>query len=810
MLQAPVSDKETKPEASRSEGERESERFMGWGQPNPVAATQQAVGNQAALRMMRGQQQRSPAANPVKGMILQRKCVSCGQHSTIEGMCEGCRKKRLPLQRRAANGSEVEEVPPIINEVLSSPGQPLDLETRTLMESLFKHDFSQVQVHTDARAAKSAKAIDALAYTLQNNIVFGERQYAPQTNEGKHLLAHELVHVVQQSNDVRSFSSEISSSTDSSEQEAEVVATQIMKGLPATISTTNGLSPLIQRQETWFRGEATGVAPASPGGVIHDFGDGLYLTNDPNVATQYAELRASAQPSTGRVLSATFERNLLGRVLDLTQDVRWQRFVQTRMPSGVTYEQLIRMANENYWRFFQQFLQENNLLLESFDTIIGPEYVRGGTQVCVRNPSIAAQIRALLRPGLPGVPPRGGNAPPEEPPPSTTGQRSPGSTAAQSLESTSPQTGSGSPVEAPPTEFRVNTQFRVLNTSPQTGGNTVAEVEVLLSEGLEQLNRTARVNGASTVPSRLVLRITISPEGALVAAESTTGEAAALAETLARQAMATIPRAASGAEAATGAAAGAARAVSPWVRGIGWAGLVIFVGVTAYQYRQAEAQGTPGGGSRVLATAGGGFAGGFLTGYLVCNVIFGIETVGWSLLGCLFVAGIPGSVAGSSIAGDIYDATTATPIQRALHELESQPANVRRLFYAMVERSSSRGGLPITEGFVRDFIMSVPGNLADDELATLTSQMTAIGAGATLEGVLTALRRAINQLPRRRPILLHPVLNITDVPSGNPYRIDALGSGRIRLLPPERIPRPIDEAQPPRAAPTRTILEIEL
>jgi hypothetical protein len=67
------------------------------------------------------------------------------------------------------------------------------------MESRFGHDFSSVRVHTDAKAAESAHAVDARAYTLGQNIVFGTGQYAPGTPTGQRLLAHELTHVVQQS-----------------------------------------------------------------------------------------------------------------------------------------------------------------------------------------------------------------------------------------------------------------------------------------------------------------------------------------------------------------------------------------------------------------------------------------------------------------------------------------------------------------------------------------------------------------------------------------------------------------------------------
>jgi len=102
------------------------------------------------------------------------------------------------LQRRTTDASLIDTVPPIVHEVLRSPGQPLDAQTRTFMEPRFGHDFSHVRVHSDAKAADSARAVNALAYTVGQDVVFGDRQYAPETYEGKRLLAHELTHVVQQ------------------------------------------------------------------------------------------------------------------------------------------------------------------------------------------------------------------------------------------------------------------------------------------------------------------------------------------------------------------------------------------------------------------------------------------------------------------------------------------------------------------------------------------------------------------------------------------------------------------------------------
>lgn len=88
--------------------------------------------------------------------------------------------------------------PPIVPEVLRSPGQPLDAATRAFMEPRFGHDFSRVRVHSDTPADRSARAVNAHAYTSGHNIVFAAGQYLPGTREGNRLLAHELTHVLQQ------------------------------------------------------------------------------------------------------------------------------------------------------------------------------------------------------------------------------------------------------------------------------------------------------------------------------------------------------------------------------------------------------------------------------------------------------------------------------------------------------------------------------------------------------------------------------------------------------------------------------------
>jgi hypothetical protein len=88
--------------------------------------------------------------------------------------------------------------PPVVQDTLRTPGQPLDTATRAFFEPRFGRDFSGVRVHADDNAAQSARAIGAEAYTAGSHTAFAAGRYAPQSADGRHLLAHELAHVVQQ------------------------------------------------------------------------------------------------------------------------------------------------------------------------------------------------------------------------------------------------------------------------------------------------------------------------------------------------------------------------------------------------------------------------------------------------------------------------------------------------------------------------------------------------------------------------------------------------------------------------------------
>lgn len=141
------------------------------------------------------------------------------------------------------------QVPPIVGEVLrGGGGQPLDPATRSFMESRFGEDFSQVRVHTGARAAESARAVDAAAYTVGRDVVFGAGHYVPKRSDGRQLLAHELVHVVQQARADRWQTCMVNSPTDAFEADAQRAAATVSEGWSTQIAVT-GTPPVIQRQE---------------------------------------------------------------------------------------------------------------------------------------------------------------------------------------------------------------------------------------------------------------------------------------------------------------------------------------------------------------------------------------------------------------------------------------------------------------------------------------------------------------------------------------------------------------------------------
>ncbi len=155
--------------------------------------------------------------------------------------------QRLPLslQGRGARG-DGGFAPPIVHEVLRSSGQPLATDTCQFMENHFQRDFSQVRVHTDAKAASSARSVGALAYTVGSQVVFAEGHYQPYNQRGRQLLAHELGHVVQQGGAAApSAALPIAPANHPLEREA-AQASEVVSSSHGAL--TNSMSPVLARQ----------------------------------------------------------------------------------------------------------------------------------------------------------------------------------------------------------------------------------------------------------------------------------------------------------------------------------------------------------------------------------------------------------------------------------------------------------------------------------------------------------------------------------------------------------------------------------
>ena len=155
--------------------------------PEPPIMTRSAV---KALTMA------APAAtSSTASGLLQRKCA-CGGEAGFDGECEECGREKL--QRKPAGASGLDRVPPIVHDTLRSPGEQLPHPVRAFFEQRFNHDFGRVRVHCGSKADASARAVDALAYTIGQDVVFGAGRYRPDTEAGLRLIAHELTHTIQQ------------------------------------------------------------------------------------------------------------------------------------------------------------------------------------------------------------------------------------------------------------------------------------------------------------------------------------------------------------------------------------------------------------------------------------------------------------------------------------------------------------------------------------------------------------------------------------------------------------------------------------
>lgn len=117
----------------------------------------------------------------------------------VSRQCASCEEEDKTLRAKPAAAAPLAGVAPAqVHAVLGQSGRPLDAGTRAFFEPRLGVDLSGVRVHTEAQAGTAAHAVGARAFTVGENIVFAPGQFAPSSSAGRHLLAHELAHVVQQ------------------------------------------------------------------------------------------------------------------------------------------------------------------------------------------------------------------------------------------------------------------------------------------------------------------------------------------------------------------------------------------------------------------------------------------------------------------------------------------------------------------------------------------------------------------------------------------------------------------------------------
>ncbi len=243
----------------------------------------------------RGTGSAAPAIAPSADRTIQRACACGGQAGP--GACAACAEARGPSAERAAEPARpTGSVPPIVHDVLRSPGQALDADTRSFMEPRLGRDLGHVRVHTGAEAARSAQAVDALAYTVGNDIVFGEGRYAPGSSAGRGILAHELAHTIQQGAGRPALDRLTVGAPDTaSEREADEVRAAIEAGSDA-VEIREDAAPAVARLPNSPAG-GCGVCygtPANAGIAAHNIIEAAFVAMNPTVQVEVPLLPSPA------------------------------------------------------------------------------------------------------------------------------------------------------------------------------------------------------------------------------------------------------------------------------------------------------------------------------------------------------------------------------------------------------------------------------------------------------------------------------------------------------------------------------------
>jgi hypothetical protein len=168
------------------------------GQPGDIYEQEADRVADAVMRMPEPQMQRQPEEEEEEEELIQTKPLADQITPLIQRQVEEKEEEILLTKKREDTTPEVTHDLESRIHALQGGGQPLPEHVSAYFEPRFGYDFSRVLIHTDAKADESARAVNARAFTVGRDVVFGTGQYAPGTSEGRRLLAHELTHVVQQ------------------------------------------------------------------------------------------------------------------------------------------------------------------------------------------------------------------------------------------------------------------------------------------------------------------------------------------------------------------------------------------------------------------------------------------------------------------------------------------------------------------------------------------------------------------------------------------------------------------------------------
>ena len=213
----------------------------------PELASREPAGRLAGVAKSAGleEEERVGDAGGRSGLALWQRSAGGSGRCSCGGTCAGC--------RRRAGGGGVGRTPrsgalSAVREVVAEGGHALDPQLQREFQPRFGRDLGAVRVHTDPRAAESARSIHARAYTYGSHIAFGTGQYSPHSTDGRRLLAHELTHVVQQSAAPAHRPASVSEPGGASEREAHGVAQRVARGGSAIGAVAQTAAPgVVQR-----------------------------------------------------------------------------------------------------------------------------------------------------------------------------------------------------------------------------------------------------------------------------------------------------------------------------------------------------------------------------------------------------------------------------------------------------------------------------------------------------------------------------------------------------------------------------------